>query len=77
MKVAYTVAELKTILDKMDDSLPLPQGLEVTIGYTTPFGFVDIDSTEYKPEESFLSVDISPVVPEIDLESYNFSFIEE
>jgi len=77
MKVAYTVAELKTILDKMDDNLPLPQGLEVTIGYTTPFGFVDIDSVNVKPDESFLSVNISPTVPEVDLESYNFSFIEE
>ena len=77
MKIAYTVAELKTILDKMDDNLPLPQGLEITIGYTTPYGFVDIDSVDVKPEESFLSVDISPVVSESDLESYNFSFIEE
>lgn len=77
MKVAYTVADLKTILDKMDDNLPLPQGLEVSIGYTTPFGFVDIDVVDIKPEKSFLSVSIYPTVSEIDLDSYNFSFIEE
>ena len=77
MKVAYTVAELKTILEKIDDNLPLPQGLEVLIGYTTPYGFVDINNVDFKPEESFLSVSIGPSVSESDLDSYNFSFIEE
>lgn len=59
-KVAYTVGDLITILSKVDENLPLPNGFVVALGYQTPIGFEELDDDLKKPENSFLAVDIYP-----------------
>lgn len=59
-KVCFTVGDLKNILEKMNDDLPLSESFCVELGYKNPVAFFSINETEEKPENSFMSVDIYP-----------------
>lgn len=72
--VAYTVKELITILEQLDSDLPLSEGYEIELGYTTEDFFEPLESVDKKPEGSFLSVNILPVDKE-ELDDYCFQFV--
>lgn len=53
MKVAFTVGELKELLNKFSDDLPLSESITAELGYNVGNQFY---SLEDEPEKGFISV---------------------